>query len=181
MKKSIDKAEKTEYNGIEVILGDVCYPKSEALIIPANSKGIMNRDLPSNIIKDGFAGISKEVKAIVSNNNIEVGQCFSTGAGRLKRRGLKKIYHTVIKRLQSDFTSLYIVNNALNNVLGTVVRDKMKSVAVCGLGIDDGNLDKKSVARITVEICKRYSKKIKIKIIDSNEEFIREVSNLVKE
>ncbi len=166
---------------MKVILGDVCYPKSEALIIPANTKGIMSNGIPSKILKDGLNSISKEVELFISNNKVEIGQCFSTGPGRLKRRGLKKLYHVVIKRLQSDFTSIYNVNKALDNALKTVIRDGMKTVTICGLGIDDGNLDKKTVARITTEICNRYNKKIEIKIIDSNEEFIKEVNNLVKE
>ena len=43
---------------IEVVLGDVCYPKSEALIIPANTKGVMSRGVPGRIVKDGLSSIS---------------------------------------------------------------------------------------------------------------------------
>ena len=112
---------------------------------------------------------------------IKVGDCFSTESGRLKRRGVKRIYHSVIKRLQNDFSSIFIINNALDNALKEVVNDGMKTVAVCGLGINDGNLDAKTIARITVEICNKYNEKIEIKIIDSNEEFIKEVNYFIKE
>ena len=166
---------------MESILGDICYPKSEALIIPANTKGIMSIGIPKRILKAGHVGIFKEVKLFVTNNKVEVGQCFSTGSGRLKRRGCKKLYHAVIKRLQSDFTSIYNVRLALDNALRVVVKDKAESVTVCGLGIDGGDLDKKTMARITVEICNRYKNKIKIKIIDNSEEFIKEVNILAKE
>ena len=57
----------------------------------------------------------------------------------------------------------------------------MKSVAVCGLGIEGGDLDPTTVARITVDVCSRYDDRIEIKIIDNNEEFIREVDILAKE
>ena len=115
MEKTTKKLEKSE-KIIKVILGDICYPKSEALIIPANTKGIMSEGVPKGVIKDGLNGISKAVKQFVTNNKVEIGQCFSTYPGRLNKRGLKKIYHTVIKSLQSDFTSIYIVGNALENV-----------------------------------------------------------------
>ena len=164
---------------IETILGNICYPKSEALIIPSNTKGIMSQGIPKRIIKDGHIGIFREVQLYIKNNKVEVGQCFASGSGRLKRRGCKKIYHAVIKRLQSDFTSIYIVRQTLKNTLIEVVKDKAVSVAICGIGIDDGDLDPKTIARITVEICNKYKNRIKIKIIDDNREFIEEAKKLI--
>jgi len=166
---------------MKVILGDICYPKSEAVIIPANSKGIMSQGIPERVVKAGFKGISKEAKEYITNNKIEVGQCFSTGPGRLKRRGVKRIYHSVIKRLQNDFTSIHVIRNALKNAMAKVVQDKMKSVTICGLGIEIGELDQKTIAMITEEICSKYENKIEIKIIDDKKEFIKEIGNLVKE
>ena len=166
---------------IRVALGDICYPKSEALIIPANTKGIMSIGVAARVLKAGLTAISKETKQFITNNRIEIGDCFTTGPGRLNRRGVKIIYHSVIKRLQSDFSSIYIINKALDNVLQEVISDGYKSVAICGLGIDEGNLDPKTIARITVENCNRYNSEIEIKVIDDNEEFIKEVNNFIKE
>jgi O-acetyl-ADP-ribose deacetylase (regulator of RNase III) len=166
---------------MKAVLGDICYPKSEAIIIPANTKGVMTRGISARISKSGLSGISKEVKEYISNNRVEECDCFSTGPGRLNRRGLKRIYHSVIKRLQSDFSSLYIINKALDNALKAVVTDGYKSVAICGLGIGDGDLDEKAVARITVDICERYDGKIEISIIDDNEFFIKESNVFLKE
>jgi len=166
---------------MKVILGDICYPKSEAMIIPANTKGIVSKGVPARVVKAGLSGLTKEIRQSVSDRDIEVGQCFSTGPGRLNRRGLKRIYHAVIKRLQDDFSSIHLINKTLDNVLQEVVRDGYKTVAVCGLGIDVGNLDPKTVARITVENCNRYDERIEITIIDDNKEFIEETDFLVKE
>ena len=163
------------------IIGDICYPKSEAVVIPANTKGIMSQGVPERISKAGLGSISKEVREIVENNEIEIGQCFVTGPGRLKRRGLKNIYHAVIKRLQNDFTTIFIVRDALDKSLKTIIADEMESVTLCGLGIGIGELDSKTVARLTFEICKRFENKIEIKIIDNNEEFITEINNLIRE
>jgi O-acetyl-ADP-ribose deacetylase (regulator of RNase III) len=110
---------------------------------------------------------------------VEIGQSFVTSAGRLKRRGLYKIYHTVIKRLQSDFTSIYIVENAIANVFKKIASDGIKSVSICGIGIDPGDLDKKTIARITVDNCLKYVGKINVKIIDNNIEFIKECKDYV--
>jgi len=166
---------------MEIVLGDICYPKSKALIIPANTKGVMSKGVPSRVVKDSLSSISKEAKEVVANETIEIGGCFTTGPGRLKRRGLERIYHAVIKRFQDDFSSIFVVNKTLDNVLQKVISDGYESVAICGIGIDEGNLDAKTVARITAEICNRYDSQIKITIIDDNKEFIREIDNFVKE
>ena len=164
---------------MKAIVGDICKPKTEAIIIPANTKGIMSRGIPAKVVKSGLSGIFKEVKEYIENNIVEEGDCFFTGPGRLNRRGIKKICHSVTKRLQSDFSSIYIINKVLGNAMQTVVGDGYKSVAICSLG--DDNLDEKTIARITVEICNRYDSRIKINIIDDNEDFIREVNSFIKE
>lgn len=166
---------------LKIIKNSICYPKSKVIIIPANTRGIMTKGRPSEIIKDGLSGIIKEAKGIISNNKIEVGSCFITGPGRLKRRGLEYIYHAVIKRLQDDIPTLYNVEQALNFTLNTAVNNGMESITVCGLGIEPGGLDKKSVARITVASCKKFENRIDIKIIDNDEEFINEINFFVKE
>ena len=166
---------------MKVVLGDICYPKSEAMIIPANTKGIMSRGIALKVGKHGLSTISKEAKQFITNNIIEPGGCFTTGPGRLNRRGLKKIYHAVIKRLQSDFTSIHIVREALQNSLKRVEADGMKSVTICGLGIEPGDLDPKTIARITWEQADKFTEKMEIKIIDENKEFINELNDLSKE
>ena len=116
---------------IEVILGDVCYPKSEALIIPINSICTMKSEKAAKISKAGLGSIRKQVKEFKDKNKkIKLESCFSTGSGRLNRRGLKKIYYSVIKNFQNDFNSLHIVRNALYNEFVLVVNDKMKDVIV---------------------------------------------------
>ena len=166
---------------MNILLGDICYPKSKAIIIPANSLGIMSNHVQRNIIKDGLSSITKEIKKIITNNIIKIGESFVTGPGRLKRRGLEKIYHVVIKKSEGDFTSLFIVENALNVVFKKIIKDKVESVAMCGIGTGSGDLDRKSMARIIVGICNKFDKKIKIKIIDKNEEFITECINFAKD
>jgi O-acetyl-ADP-ribose deacetylase (regulator of RNase III) len=166
---------------MKAILGDICKPKTEVIIIPSNTKGVMTRGVPARILKSGLSGISKEAKEYIANNTVGEGDCFSTGPGRLNRRKVQRIYHSVIKRLQSDFSSIYIINKALKNALEKVVDDGYQTVAICALGIGDGNLDPKTIARITVENCNRYDNTIEINIIDDNEEFIKEVNVFLKE
>lgn len=164
---------------MQVSVGNICYPKAQALIIPGNTKGAMSRGRAAKIADSGLSGVSKEAKKVASENEIEIGKCFSTGPGRLNRRGLKKIYHAVIKRLQSDFSSVFSIDKALKSAFIAAIADNMKSITVCAIGIEKGGLDKRTVARITYEVCKEYDKNIKIKIMDSDKEFINEVNNFL--
>ena len=91
---------------MKVILGDASYPKSECLVLPANSVGVMKRGLPYKIINNGNKKLLKEVKEYVKSSKVEVGQCFKTGPARLRIRGVKAIYHAVTKKFQNDFESV---------------------------------------------------------------------------
>jgi O-acetyl-ADP-ribose deacetylase (regulator of RNase III) len=164
---------KKNEKSVKFIFGDVCYPKSEALILPSNTRGIMSRGILARIVKDGWVGIEKEAKRVSKEQDIKLGECFSTVPGRLKRRGVKKIYHSVIKRLPSDYSSVTIVENALRVAIRRVIEDGMESVTLCGFGIEPGDLDPKSVARIMSDVCKLFQDEIQIKIIDSDKNFIK--------
>ena len=164
---------------MKAILGDICYPKSETIIIPSNTKGVMTTGVAAKIVKSGLLSISKEVKDYIKNNTIKECDCFSTGPGRLKRRGLKRIYYSITKRFQNDFSSIYIINKALRNALEAVINDGYSSVTICELG--DNNFDKKTIARIIVENCSKYDNSINITIIDNNKDFIKEVNVLLRE
>ena len=169
-----EKSEKSE-KSLKIILGDICYPKSEALIIPANTKGIMSRGNVSRIVKHGWKGLAEEAKVVAEAEDVQVGDYFTTGPGRLKRRGVKKIYHAVIKRLPSDYTSINIVTSIIRKVMHQVIKDQMKSVTICGIGIEPGDLDKRVVAKVTYDMCNRLQDQINIKIMDNDLEFIKEI------
>jgi len=123
----------------------------------------------------------KRSEEVVSKNKFDLGDCFSTDSGRLKRRGAKKIYHCIIRRYPNDFTSIYVVQKALSRVFEQITRDKVNSVAICGIGIEPGSLDKRVVARVMLQICEKYKNRLDIKIIDDNSEFIDEINNILKQ
>jgi len=160
---------------VKIMLADICYPKSEALILPSNTKGIMSRGILARVVKDGWKGLEKEAKRVAMEEEIKVGDCYVTEPGRLKRRGVKKIYHSAIKRLPSDYTSVTIIDNALRVAMSRVIKDNMISVSFCGMGIEPGDLDVRSVARIISDICKYFQDEINIKVIDDNVEFIKDL------
>jgi len=165
-------------NEIEIRLGDIAYPKSEAMIIPGNTVGSMTRGIAKRILKDSLGTVRKEAIRVAKEEQPEIGTCFKTVPGRLKRRGLKQIYHAVIKRFSNDMTTIKIVSDSLDYTLKEVIKDKYETVSICGLGIEGGDLEKNLVARIFLLTCQKYCGKIAIKIIDSDSGFISELETL---
>ena len=68
--KKVEKKQKICYNAIKVVLGDICYPKSEALIIGANTKGTMSTGVPYRIAKAGLGSILKTSKEYTNKNKM---------------------------------------------------------------------------------------------------------------
>lgn len=165
---------------ITIILGDIAYPKSEAMIIPGNTVGLMTRGVSLRISKDSLGSVRKEAKRIAKEQSPKIGECFRTVPGRLKRRGLKNMYHAVIKRFPNDMTTVKIVSDSLNFSLKKAIEDKNTSVSICGLGIEDGDLEIPVVIRIFLSICEKHLHKINIKIIDDNKNFISELKKVME-
>jgi O-acetyl-ADP-ribose deacetylase (regulator of RNase III) len=166
---------------IKIILGDITYPKSEAIIIPANAAGVMNGEVQSRVVREGWEKIAKEAKKETKRKKYNLGDTFVTDSGRLKRRGVKKIYHSVIRNLPGDLISTNIIKKALQSALRNVILDKNKSVSICGIGLDCDGANSYIVADITVRCCFRYKDRIDIKIIDDNKEFIGNINKVLEE
>ena len=166
---------------IEAIVGDITYPKSLSVIIPGNLAGLMTRGIAKEIVKTGWQKVAKEAKIIVKKGNYQVGDVFVTGAGRLKRRGAKHIFHLIIRRTPADFTTIDIISKSLYKALNDAVKRKIPSISICGIGVEEGDIEKKTAARIIVEICEKYINLIDIKIIDKDEEFISNVKEYLGE
>ena len=164
---------------MKIILGDICYPKSKVLIIPSNSMGIMNRGIAKKVLKHAWIGVENQSKEEAKKKKYKLGECFFTGPGRLRRRGVVNICHAIIKRLPSDLISVSIVQEALNNSFLKVIKNKLSSVTIPGFAIDSDNIDEGVIANITAMVCNRYKRKVEIKIIDDNKEFIEKISKIL--
>ena len=161
---------------IKIILGDICYPKSETLILPANSKGIMNKGVLKRIRKDGWKIIENEAKEECNKKTLVIGDIFVTGPGKLKRRGVKIIYHCVLQKFPGEYISLGSIKLVLAKALKMAKDEKSESVTVCNIGSEGNGLCKYSEARIILEEC--YKIGLNIKIMDSDEEFIDNVRKI---
>lgn len=166
------------YKNVKIIVdGQISYPKSEALIIPANQSGLMTRGQVASLVADGGSSVAKEAKTIANSTQLKIGDCFVTGVGRLRKRGVKHLYHAVIKRCPSDLTSITDVTSAVKNAVSKAAQDGYKSITICGIGAESGELDIFTVSGIILSTCEKFPDII-FKIIDSNSKFIEEISKM---
>ena len=173
--------ENKKIKKIITFVGKITYPKSVSIAIPANLSGLMTRGVAKQVVKEGWQKVAKQAKKEINKKNYKLGDVFVTDSGRLKRRGAKYIFHLIIKRTPGDFTTIDIISKSLNNLLIEVIKRKVPSISICGIGIENGDIEKKTAARIIVETCERFLSKIEIKIIDDDEEFISNVKEFLGE
>jgi O-acetyl-ADP-ribose deacetylase (regulator of RNase III) len=90
----------------------------------------------------------------------------------LEKNGVKKIYHAITMKFPGGNTSLGYIHDAIKNVLASAVKNKIKTIAIPGLGIGIGGLDFNSVAEIMIKAAQDYTDKIDIYFVDRNPIFI---------
>jgi O-acetyl-ADP-ribose deacetylase (regulator of RNase III) len=160
---------------MKIEIGDIARPKCKNIMIPANTKGLMNRGVLSYLSQEsiqGLQGIGPLLGEYLSKNPCKVGDVAVTGAGGLRRRGVRTIYHLMIKRLPADYVSIDTIRRTLEKCCSKVIKDKVRYVTLCGLGIEKGDLDVETVAMVTLSTLKQYESLVDFKILDKNENFI---------
>tara|TARA_Y100000034_G_scaffold135687_1_gene208624 strand:+ start:1005 stop:1520 length:516 start_codon:yes stop_codon:yes gene_type:complete len=164
---------------IKIVEGDkanITKPKTDALVSPANGVGVMGAGAAGAIADAGGQNFRREAKDKVDAHGkpLEPGECYSTEPHRLKRRGVKRVYHAVTMKYPGGFTSLDIVDKVMHTVLNQAIEDKMESIAFPGLGTGIGGLEASSVARIMMGIAKNYTHLIDIRFVDINPRMVGE-------
>ena len=167
---------------ILIEIGNIIKAGTEAIVSAANGVGIMGRGVAGAISIAGGTSISKEAKDKCKSNGkpFEPGEVYSTGPGKLREKGIRKIYHAVTMKFPGGITSLYFINIVMKSIIEQAIRDKIKSIAIPGLGTGIGRLNKDSVALIMIKVAKDYDHLINICFVDYDENFIDILKELRK-
>lgn len=145
----------------------------EVIVNAANGIGVMGAGLAGALAKAGGEMLSKTAKTHCDEfGPFNAGTCYRTDAGLLKRRGVKEIYHAVTMKFPGGMTSLQIVEDALQSVMKEAMAQGVRSIAVPGLGIGIGRLDRTVVAQRMASILELYNGLMEILVVDRNELFI---------
>jgi len=178
--------EAGDYRAIDMIearVGDIAYPKSVAVVTPANGCGIMSRGVAAILsdVRHGGKTLEQQGKALVAKREkpFAAGEMFFTGPGRLRRRGVQRVYHAVLQEFPGGYTSLHWVNQAMRAVMKAAVDEGYDSITLPAIGAGPERLDPVSVAGQMTIVAKAYSHLIGIKFIDANEVFINEIKSLI--
>jgi O-acetyl-ADP-ribose deacetylase len=160
---------------------DITRPLTEAIIVPANGIGSMQRGAARDVLEVAGLELEVESKLRVAENKqpFEPGSFFVTGPYKLARRGVKRIYHAVTIKYPGGNSSLDSVNRCVRLIFQRAIADGIKSIAVPALGTGQGRLDKSSVARLLVPIARNVCDQIDIRFIDIDKEFVNELGRLL--
>jgi len=164
---------------MRVRVGDITKVQNiDAIVNAANGIGVMGAGVAGAIARSGGLLLLENVKAVVENHGpFDVGNVYISDAGLLKRRGVNFVYHAVTMKYPGGQTSLGTIGPLLEKVLQTAIENGVTSIAFGGLGCGIGGLTKQEVAKRMANISSNFDRKIKITVIDTNEEFIEEFKN----
>lgn len=167
---------------ISAEINDITTLDVEAIVNASNGIGILGKGVAGAIRRAGGMSIQEEAKRICQDPSRKIieGDCFKTGAGDLEITGVKAIYHAVTMKFPGSPSSFDSVMKAMEATMSSASKDGIKSIAIPGLGTGIGRLDPIIVAKIMVDIARRYMDMMDIRIVDLNESFIAEVKRLLE-
>lgn len=170
---------------VSVVTGDVFAVDADAIVIPANRRGMMVAGTAGHVRLRGGIDVERE---IMQQAPLTLGTSVATTSGKLADQGVNLILHAVLFDDLGGTTRLDIVENAVGNVLQSADRHRMRSVVIppIGAGVGQGRLTYDEVYGVIVEEIaahlRRYSSRIDhIVIACPDPKDIRTVFGLVQE
>ena len=155
---------------IEIKHGSITEVDVDALVNPANSKGIMG---------GGVAGFLRKVcgneveKEAMERSPIEVGKAITTGAGKLSGK-FKGIIHAPTMPAPAMRIPVENVKKATRAALEEAERQGFESIAMPGMGTGVGGVPEEEAARAMINVIKSFGgKKLKkVVLVDISEKMV---------
>ncbi len=167
---------------VEIIAkkGDITVERTDAIVNPANSYGVMGGGVAYAIKRVGGQEIEDEA---VENSPILVGTAIATTAGKLPS---KFVIHAPTMREPAMRISVENVKKATRAALECACKNKLKSIAFPGMGTGVGGVDKKEAANAMAETIKSFLKEKEttlsnIILIGYDDELFKEFEKALRE
>jgi len=140
------------YKGIRlaVVQGDLTTQKTDAIVNPANSRGVMAGGVALAIKQAGGEQIERDA---VANAPIRVGKAVATGAGRLACR---YVVHAPTMSLPGERTNARAVAQAVAASLALADKMGLKSLAFPGMGTGVGRVPVDEAAAAMINAVKFF-------------------------
>ena len=118
------------------VVGDLLDQPVEAIVYPANRRGVMGA-LPG----PGFAGFrslggSEIERAAMAQAPLDLGTALVTTAPGLEGRGISAVIHAVVHRALGEAPRTEDVRRAIAATIAVLGRDRLRSVAIPLLGVE---------------------------------------------
>ncbi len=161
---------------IEVLKGSILEVDADAIVNPANSRGLMGGGVAGVIKRFGGEEIEKEA---TEKAPIPIGSAVLTTAGKLKFKG---IIHSPTMEEPAMATTEEKVRKAVRAALELAEKECFKVIAFPGMGTGVGRLPKDVAARAMMEEIKNFKGKCleKVILVDIDEEMVKEWKKLLE-
>ncbi len=153
---------------IKIQKGDITKVDAEAIVNPSNSFGWMGGGSAAAIVKAGGQEIERE---ITDKAPLEIGKAVTTKAGKLP---YKVVIHAPTMESPAQKAVSYNVAMSIRGALLLADDQKIKSIAMPGLGTGVGEFPKKEAAKIMIEELKKFQPHDleKVILIDIDDELV---------
>lgn len=144
---------------IEVTQGDITQLDVEAIVNPANSRLIMGGGLAGIIKEKGGKKIEKEAQ---EQAPVKVGKAIKTGSGRLPS---KYVIHAPTMENPTQNIPPKNAGMAMEGILKCAEKNRIKEVAVPGLGTGVGGVSAENAAQEMIKAVENFQGKNVEKVI----------------
>ncbi len=161
---------------IKVVKGSLLEVEADAIVNPANSRGLMGGGVAGVIKRFGGEEIEREA---IENAPIPVGSAVLTTAGKLKFKG---VIHAPTMEEPAMPSSEEKVRKATRAALELADRECFKVIALPGMGTGVGGVPKDVAAKAMVEEIRDFEPKCleKVILVDIDDEMVEAWEKVLK-
>jgi O-acetyl-ADP-ribose deacetylase (regulator of RNase III) len=126
---------------ILVVAGDVLLQDAEAIVVAANTRGVMGAVTAPGLVGLRTLGGSEIEREAMARAPLDLGSAIVTGAAGLERRNIAAVIHAVVHRSLGDAARIEHVRRAVGAVLLVADGARLRTIAMPLLGVEAARTD----------------------------------------
>lgn len=136
---------------VDVVTGELVDQHVQAIVYPANSRGVMGAGPAGSLRTSAGAEVEREAMA---HAPLDLGSSIATGPGRLGELGIELILHASIVPSIGERAAPQAVFRALDDAMRLAIDHKLRSIAIPFLGAsaDDSDAERHALADGLVDV-----------------------------
>lgn len=120
------------------VVGDVLSQGADAVVIPANRRGVMGAISTPGLVGLRSLGGSEIEREAMARAPLELGTAIVTGAAGLESRGVEHVIHAAVHRALGESARIEDVRRGVAAALVAADRARVRTLALPPLGVDSG-------------------------------------------